>query len=204
MPFIINEDEALKRHLQGLIVSDQNNPQRPVKVYYRMPEAEERQITYPFITIDLIDIEEETDRAHRGRIGLDYVPDGYDPSPVGADNLTEFPIPVSLLYQITTHTRNAWHDRALQAQLLGNKLPFRFGGLEVKADNTVRRLDFLGWDQADALDQNRKRVFRKAYTVAVSSEMYLDAIVAVPLVERVEISLFAQLQPFIVEELVVS
>lgn len=199
MPFIISEDQALKDHLQGLVVTDQNNDQRKVTVYYRMPEAEERRISYPFITIDLIDIEEEKDRAHRGRIGLDYVPDGYDPAPVGADNLTEFPIPVSLLYQITTHTRSAWHDRVLQAQLMANKIPFRFGALEVKADNTVRRLDFLGFDQADALDAQRKRVFRKAYTIAVSSELYPDAVLSVQQVASVGISLYSQLESFIVE-----
>lgn len=203
MPFIINEDDALKEHLQGLIVTDQRSNSRKVGVWYRLPESEERRVTYPFVTIDLIDIEEETDRAHRGRITLDYVPEGYQAPVLDSNHRTEFPIPVSLIYQITTHSRSAWHDRALHSQMLTDKLPFRFGSLDVPADDTVRRLDLLGWDQADLLDNDGKRVFRKAYTVAVSSELLPDAIAEVPKVKSVDISLFHQLEPYIVDETLV-
>lgn len=199
MPFLVNEDEALKKMLKGMTVSDQNDVDRPVKVWFRLPESEERQVTYPFITIDLIDVDEEKDRAQRGRIKTEYLPEGYSESPIGSDYLTETPIPVSLVYQITTHTRSAWQDRQLQGVMLGNKLPFRFGSLEVPADQTVRRLDLIDWQQVDSLDRNNKRVFRKAYTIAVSAELFPDALLAVQRVTAVRPTVLHQLEPFIVE-----
>lgn len=201
MPFIINEDEAIKSMLKGMTVGDQNNPERPVKVYFGLPESEERRVDYPFVTIDLIDIEEEPDRAHRGRIKPQYLPEGYEAPPAGhGDYRTEFPIPVSLLYQITSHTRSAWHDRQLSAELLGNRLPLRFGSLHVKADDTSRRLDLIEWQRHDGLDRNDKRVFRKAYTVAVSAELFPEALVSAQQVATVGITTFHQLEPFIVEQ----
>lgn len=200
MPFIINEDEALKKHMSGLTVSDQNDSTRPVKVWYRLPQAEERQITYPFITLDLLDIEEEPDRAHRGGIIPRYQPEGVSLPASDAENLTEFPIPVSLVYQVTTFTRSAWHDRQLQGQIIANKIPLRFGYLEVEADQTIRRMDFLDMQQVDGLDRNDKRVFRKAYTIAVSSELFPEAIYEVKTVAEVGITVYSQLEPFIIEQ----
>lgn len=202
MPFLINEDDALKRHLQGLTVSDQNDATRKVGVWFRLPEAEERPVTYPFITIDLIDVAEESDRAHRGLVSPAYRPEGYVTPPEGFGDQTEYPLPVSLTYQITTFTRSAWHDRQLSAQMLGNVIPMRFGGLHVPADDTVRRLDFVEWQQVDGLDRDNKRVFRKAYTVTVSAELFLDALIEVQQVTKVVPTVFHQLEPFIVEQVV--
>lgn len=203
MPFIISEDQALKDHLKGLTVSDQNDTERKVGVWFRLPEAEERRVTYPFITIDLIDVQEEKDRAHRGAIYSNYTPEGVTDPPEGwGHQAVEFPIPVSLIYQITTHTRSAWHDRSLTGQMIGNVLPLRFGALEVAADQTIRRLDFLEWQSLDGLDRDNKRVFRKAYTVSVSSELFIAALVEVQEVASVNIPLYYQLEPFIVEEVV--
>lgn len=200
MPFLINEDEALKQLLGGITVSDQNDNARPVKVYFRLPEPEERQITYPFITIDLIDIDEETDRSHRGIVAPEYSVEGYsDPAAGFGAYQGEFPIPVSLIYQLTTFTRSAWHDRLLSAAMLGNKIPFRYGSLDVPADETVRRLDLLEWQSVDSLDRDNKRVFRKAYTIAVSSELLPEAMTSVQTVDTVDTAVFHQLEPFIVE-----
>jgi hypothetical protein len=198
MAFLINEDQALKDLLEGMTVADQNQAERPVSVYFRMPEAEERRVTYPFITIDFIDMEEEVDRAHRGTVTPEYLPEGYEEPVVDGVYKTEFPIPMSLIYQITTHARSAWHDRSLVAQML-NKLPVRFGSLDVAADETVRRLDRLDMQQVDMLDQNNKRVFRKAYTVAVSAEIFPEALLASQRVTQVIPTVYHQLEPFIVE-----
>lgn len=186
MAWLINEDEAIKALISGLTVSDQNVTNRPVKVWFRYPEAEEREITYPFITIDQIDIMEETDLAHRGRIKPRYVPEGYQNPPVGTDHKTEFPVPVTVVYQITTHTRSAWHDRQLVTKL-HNLLPFRFGSLFVEADDTVRTMQMVEFTPADQLDANGKRIFRKAFTVTVATELFPDALLAVPRVDEVEI-----------------
>jgi hypothetical protein len=200
VPFLISEDDALKKHLSGLTVADQNDADRKVGVWFRLPEAEERRITYPFITIDLIDVREEYDRAHRGVVIPNYVPEGYEEPPEGfGRKATEFAIPVSLVYQITTHTRSAWQDRQLTGQMIGNKLPLRFGQLHVQADDTVRRLDLLEWQSLDSLDRDNKRVFRKAYTIAISAELWPDALLEVQKVASVGITVFHQLEPFIVE-----
>ena len=54
MPFILNEEEALKSLLSGMTVSDSGNANRPVGVFYGQPDKEIRQQAYPYITIDLI------------------------------------------------------------------------------------------------------------------------------------------------------
>ena len=55
-PFIIAEDLALKTLLSGITVSDDSNASRPVKAWFGYPDVEVRDQTFPFITIDLIDI----------------------------------------------------------------------------------------------------------------------------------------------------
>lgn len=198
MPWLINEDDAIKAHLREMTVAD-DRAQRKVGVWFRFPETEERQVEYPFVTIDLVDIQKETDREHRGIAQLDYVPEGYEAVPDGFGQTTEMAIPHSLVYQITTYARSAWHDRQIQAQLLGDKIPFRFGSLYVPADDTVRRLDLLDVQSMDGLDRNNKRVFRKAYTVAVSSELLPEVVLAVQQATSVQVTTFSQLEPFIVE-----
>lgn len=178
MAWLINEDEAMKSLLTGITVTDQNAT-RKVKVWFRYPEAEERELTYPFITIDMIDINEAEDLAHRGRIEPGYLPEGYAAPPVGHDYKTEFPVPVTLVYQVTSHTRSAWHDRQLTTAL-HNIFPFRFGSLFVPADNTVRTMQLAEFMPADRIDANSKRVFIKAYTVTVASEIFPSALLAVP------------------------
>lgn len=189
-PFLIAEDNALKALMRGLAVPT-GDTTSPVGVWFRLPEAEERTVTYPYITIDLVDIAEETDRAHRGLIRAPYVPHGYEPASDGYQ--IEFPIPVALYYEITTHTRSAWHDRYLQSEILTSRLPFRHGSLTIPTEeagvNTVRRLDLLGIDQDDGLDINRKREFRKVYSILVSSELFQGEITARVLVETVTLQL---------------
>ena len=54
--FIIAEDNAIKELCKGMTVSDDANQSRPVKVWFGYPDIEVRDQTFPFITIDLIDI----------------------------------------------------------------------------------------------------------------------------------------------------
>ena len=76
MPFILNEDEALKTLLTGLKVTDSGNSNRPVGVFYGQPDKEIRQQSYPYITIDLINISEATDRVQSGIVNVPYTPEG--------------------------------------------------------------------------------------------------------------------------------
>jgi hypothetical protein len=194
----MNEDDALKAHLRGVAVRDDRGESK-VGVWFRFPDPEERAVTYPFITIDFVRPEKETDREQRGYMKLEYVPEGYEDPGAGFGQTTETPIPVSLMYQITSYARSAWHARQIQAQLLGNKLPFRYGSLYVPADDTVRRLDLLDTENMDGLDSNNKRVFRTAYTVAVSSQLFPELVTAVQQAASVQVTTFHQLEPFIIE-----
>jgi hypothetical protein len=178
MPFILNEDKALKTALSGITVSDSGNPARPVGVWFGQPDPEIRQQSYPYITIDLINVGVAQEREHRGYVKLNYLPEGVS---VDEDEeyMLEMPIPVNLDYQITTYARQPRHDRQLMYELtLSHRLPFRFGGLIVTEDNTMRRLDVLGFTKRDTTEQN-KRLFRNVYTVRISSELLVHELAQV-------------------------
>lgn len=195
--FLLAEDAALKARFSTLKVSDDRNGARAVQVFFRYPEAETER-TYPFLTIEMIDIVHARNRQHSEtqivypKVGVDdradflKSPDAmkYWPSRVSnMENITatgkdfiisnEF-VPVDLLYQVSTFTRSALHDRQLSSQMLSTITPFRKGFIEVPEDGTIRRLDLLDWTTADLLDSEagyRKRIFRKIYTLQMSAEI---------------------------------
>lgn len=198
--FLLAEDEALKVRLSGLTVTDDRNQARPVQVFFRYPETETER-TYPFITIEMLDIVHAKNRQHSELPIYYYNPTGGASAPAGASaapnamnywpsissdfsHITnknnyqalvsnEF-VPVDLLYQVSTFARSALHDRALSAMMLTKIFPFRRGSIHIPADNTDRRLDLLDWSTADLLDPEagyRKRIFRKVYTLQISAEL---------------------------------
>jgi hypothetical protein len=181
MTFLISEDEALRNLLLNMTVTDQKSnatgsPQRSVKVYFGQPDQELRDQTYPYITIDMIDIAEDTARAMRGFAKPSYLsdpttgPDGTSPyDSETQDWEIHWPIPVSIDYQVTTYARQPRHDRELLAQILYSKIPMRFAVLQPN-DGTVRRLDLLDVAKRDVTEQG-KRLFVNAFTVRVSSEI---------------------------------
>jgi hypothetical protein len=198
--FLLAEDEALKLRLSGLTVSDDRNAARPVQVFFRYPEGETEK-NYPFITIELLDISHARNRQHSEvTLYSNYTESNnqitYWPSTaasvgvvVGQDYLktNEF-IPVDIVYQVSTYCRSAQHDRQLSAQMLTTVVPFRFGYILIAADNTSRRLEMLGWANADLLDQEtgyRKRIFRKVYTLQMTAELPSDLLRGVKQVESV-------------------
>lgn len=171
MAFLLSEDKALREKLQGMTVSDQKATEaetpRPVGVWFGQPDQEIRSQSYPYVTIDMIDLTRDSTREVRGKVDAAYLrPDNV---PSEEDVIIDFPIPVNLDYQITTYSRHPRHDRAIMAQLLGAKLPIR-SGILLTDDNTVRRLDVLDISKRDVTDQ-AKRLFINAITVRVSSEI---------------------------------
>lgn len=195
--FLLAEDGALKARFSTLTVSDDRNVARPVQVFFRYPDSETER-TYPFVTIEMIDIVHARNRQHSEtqivypKTGItnraDFLdnPDvmTYWPSRIsnmenisasGKDFIVshEF-VPVDILYQVSTFTRSALHDRQLSSQMLSTIVPFRKGFIEVPEDGTVRRLDLLDWTTADLLDSEagyRKRIFRKIYTLQMTAEI---------------------------------
>jgi len=174
MPFVINEEEALKKLLTGITVSDGGNSARPVGVFYGQPDPQIRQQSYPYITLDLVGIQEDTTRAHRGYVPTTYPVEG---STLDVGSLTDFPIPVDLFYQISTWSRQPRHDRQLIAALFSpGRLPLRFGQLFITEDATLRRLDVLGFSKRDSTESD-KRLFNNVYNIRISSELFPDQIV---------------------------
>ena len=223
--FTVAEDDALKKMVSGLYVADDKNPEREVRVFFRWPDTDvEKQ--YPFITIELIDIQHALDREtsaqtiyaqhydngfgdpqvyHSVPSRLPYWPDETSdaatllPSGVLLGATVEM-TPVNFIYRVSTFARNQVHDRQMTAQLLGRqRLPFRYGELFVEADDSVRRLFNLGWQTADYADNEaagRKRVFRKIYTLSVNGEMGYEDFRATGVVDEVIINITGRGESF--------
>lgn len=181
MTFLLSEDKALREKLQGVTVTDQKadatSTPRPVRVYFGQPDQELTPQVYPYITIDMIDINRDTEREMRGIVD-DNTPNADYLSPTDVPTNTgwqlHMPIPVNIDYQITTYARHPRHDRELLAQVVYSKLPLRFGSL-VLDDGTVRRLDVMNVSKRDVTEQ-AKRLFVNAVTVRVSSELVQDTV----------------------------
>lgn len=186
MTFIISEDKALREKIQGMTVSDQKadgqDVPRQVGVWFGQPDQEIRAQSYPYITIDMIDVVRDQEREYRAKVKPVYLE---GPAVLEAEDWEiETPIPVYLDYQITTYSRHPRHDRQIMAQLLGSKLPIRFGILNVVENSevsgstttntvTARRLDVMSISKRDVTEQ-AKRLFINAITVRVSSEIPLE------------------------------
>lgn len=210
--FTLAEDAALKNRLQTVYVSDDREQQRPVKVFFRYPDGETEK-TYPFITIELININHARNRQHSHvdyyytndsevpstRVSqysshLNYFPSEYDAVALaeiaGSDgfiHMEDF-VPVDLTYQVSTYCRSQRHDRQMTAALLRYVFPLRRGFIEIPEDGTIRRCDLLNWRQADLLDQEAgysKRIFRKVLTVQINAEIPQNDITSVKKVETV-------------------
>ena len=181
MPWILNEDQALKLKLQGLKVSDTNagQSQRPVLVRYRMPETEFADATFPMIIIDRQSILKDDEREHRGKVRLMYTPESVGAwNPLVEDYATspynvEYPIPFNINYAVTVYSRKEQHNIELVSQLARvDRIPARFGFLEIPQDGTVRSLFLEGGPEFEAdKDSDGKRVYRTHYVVRIATEL---------------------------------
>lgn len=208
--FLLAEDAAVKSRFSGLTVTDDRNAQRPVKVFFRYPDGEtERE--YPFITIELIDIVHAKERQHSHTTlyqstsdasvnwytsqpnALTYWPsEHYDFRSYGSEgpfvSTPEF-LAMDLVYQVSTYTRSALHDRQLTSQIMRNRAQWRWGYIGIPEDGTTRRFDLLDWVTADLLDPEagyRKRIFRKVYTVQINADLPVGSIDVIQKVIGVE------------------
>ena len=187
--FILAEDDALKAHLTGLKV-----PPRPestpdefeeVGVWFRFPQGE-RQIQYPFITIDLLTVEpdynlftsvywQDTHKLYRPDFSptLPIPPDGWPRQDWRVMNY----LPFRLVYQVSHFARSALHDRYLMSLFMTDVFPCRPFFLHVAADDTMRRVEILSYVQGDApetTESGSKRIFRKMYTLSMLAEIPQD------------------------------
>lgn len=181
--WIFDEDRALRDLLDDIKVSDSGRNNRRVGVWFGIPDQEMRAQSYPYLTIDLIDISMEADRAERGygevagywRSSLSSSLTQDDPAYLTDTSIPLFmhyPIPVRLTYQVTTWARNPRHDRQIISSLMRSLTPFQRGSLRV-SDGTVRRLDMLSFQKRDTVESG-KRLLSNALLFGVSSEVPWD------------------------------
>lgn len=202
MPWISNEARALKTKLDGLTVTDAASTNRPVAVWYRVPENEVRDMTFPSIVMEHGNISKASDREHRGVTTLPYIPEDFQPGPVasldeqtgtavtfdpggtsGEDynpnyspfKVRDFPLPYNLDFTVTLYSRFQTELMPLVAQLAHiDRIPERFGYLEVPEDGTIRTLDLIGGPEIiGTRDAAGRRLFEAVYAVRVLSELNL-------------------------------
>lgn len=182
--FLTDVDEAIKTKLNRVmkVTDEKGGDQREVKFFFRWPQVEVTDQTFPFGTIDFLRFERDAEREMRGQDPkLWYAPAGLAlPTEAGADLHTdEMPIPYLFTYQITLHSRFNWHDRQMSYQLIQNDmLPPRGAYLIVGEGDqqTIRPMFVSGPVDASGVDQEPggrpKRHFRKVWTISTYAELF--------------------------------
>ena len=182
--FLLAEDEALKQHLSGITVPDvrpgKEGESTEMGVWYRFPEGE-RQIKYPFATIDMLSIEPRFDlftSDHSMDPRDTYWPSTYPgPAPLPPTKMgwhIEPFLPFQIVYQVAVHSRSAAHDRYLTSLFTTDVFQPRPWWLMVDADNTYRRTELLSFNAADlaeTTESGTKRIFRKVWTISMQAEI---------------------------------
>jgi len=188
--FLLSEDKLMLDHLSGITVPmrESTDPPTPVGVWFRWPEGE-RQIKYPFMTIDLLQAEPAFDLFHsdhrepavhlyRPSVSpeLPEPPDGWGAQGYSIRNY----LPFRLMYQVTVHARSALHDRYLQSIFKTDVFPVRPFWIWNPMDETWRRTELLqatASDLSETTESGTKRIFRKVYTVSMLAEVPQDRII---------------------------
>lgn len=194
MPWLINEDAALKLQLQGITVTDGTAPPegRMVKVRFINPEDELVKFRPPMILISMPTISLAFDRMGAGGLSmvegtfltqLPYAPEGqpnwwsdtadsYDPSlsPYYADVQ-----PYDLDYQITVIARiGRQHLMPIMAALEQPTMLGRNATLTIPQDGTYRRMTRMGGPARQFYSYKdgplQKKLFTATYMVRVASE----------------------------------
>ena len=171
--WLLDEDRAVRDLMKNMCVSDHENPKRRVEAWFGHPDQELREQKYPYITVDLLQIQEGIDRVHRGYYWFNDPVWWWKMPPLPSENhyyLTEMPTPIDLDYQISTWARNPRHDRQILQQLItGGRTQVR-GGLLHTADKRIRRLDYLGHVKRDLVESG-KRLHTNHFRIRVSSQV---------------------------------
>lgn len=194
MPFLLNEDRALKYKLQGLVVHDATSGDsgRRVTVRYRSPEYELADASYPMALITHSRISRDEEREHRGMVNVHYAPEGYEPwadmaDPTQSPYMAQMPIPLNIDYQVDVYARKELHLIELTGSLMQfDFFPPRFGYLPIPEDGTVRRLDLLGGPEySESKDELGKRLFVATWLIRISSELFVSDIRTLTPAQRV-------------------
>lgn len=205
MPWLLNEDGALKLKLQGLRVFDANSPDdgRPVPVRFRLPQSEVATLTFPIIVIQHAGWYPAPERMHDGFTNLPYAPEGYAKwfADTGPDTTTfdphespyysYFPIPYNFDYEVTVYSRFMHeHTIPLVAALAQpERLHPKYGFLDIPQDGTKRTMQLIGGpDMQYGTDNDGKRIFWVTYRIRVFSEL-VPTIYQYPPVKEINLDL---------------
>ena len=179
--FILAEDAALKRKFEGLQVTYPKPID--VDVWYRWPNKEVRDISWPFIAIDLVDFVKADHREHQGgpmsleRADGTYTPYGFTPAvdPGFVTIASDWPTPYDLYYTVTVVTKDPRHERELLAKFLGryDLAPHRWGFIEIPEDGTVRRFETVSVNDLTGRNAASDIEYRRVYTVRLESELFV-------------------------------
>lgn len=182
--FMLAEDEVLKSYLSNITVPGRgpDDPYEKVGIWFRWPTGE-RQVRYPFITIDSISAEPAYELFqslhYQSPIGLyrpSVAPELPEPPGGWATQSYSIPnyLPFRLVYQVAVFSRHNLHDRYLRSLFQVDVFPPRPFWLAADVDNTWRRVEQIGYttaDQAETSESGTKRIFRKIYTVSMLAEI---------------------------------
>jgi len=182
--FMLAEDEALKSYLTGITVPgrEPTDPREKVGIWFRWPTGE-RQLKYPFITIDSITAEpayelfhsnhqEPTEGYYQPSVGRTLPPPSGGWAVMGY-SITNH-LPFRLVYQVTVFSRHNLHDRYLRSIFATDVFPQRPFWIACDVDGTWRRTEVVGYasnDQAETNESGTKRIFRKVYTISMLAEV---------------------------------
>ncbi|MCA1784092.1 MAG: hypothetical protein ABR616_09700 [Dermatophilaceae bacterium] len=179
--FVLAEDAALKRKFEGLKVSYPK--ERDVGVWFRWPNKEIRDVTWPLIALDLVDIVKASHREHQGgpvsleRADGPYTPYGFEPD-LNAPEFTaiaeDWPTPYDLFYTVTVACKDPRHERELLAKMLGQMdlAPHRWGFIEIPEDGTVRRFETVAINDQTGRNSANDIEYRRVYTVKIETELF--------------------------------
>ena len=172
MAFILSEDAALKSLLRNIYVADEKNVAREVGVWFANPDVESRQQSYPYLTIELVNVEWANFRQQSGR-WVDTDSQGTVEPVSGQVHAYEMPVPWTLTYQVTSYARHPRHDRAITAHLLSNTFVAQRGFVAVQNDlgteTGYRHMVLEGFTKRDTIEDGR-RLFRNVFTITITSE----------------------------------
>ena len=207
--FILAEEAAFKRHLSGLTVPTPRGP-TSLGVQFRWPNSE-RQIRYPYATIDLLNISPAYDLWHSVVPTTQYPsrferPDGsvregfYYPS-VESDVQPTDPeanlwigeyLPYRLLFQVAVRSNHILQDRYLMGKFITDVFPPRPFWVGVAADKVWRRCELLEWVTQDTVEsiEDSRRIFTKIFTVSMETEIPTSQVLEIGRVRKLTVDIY--------------
>lgn len=195
---ILNEDEALKKYLKGITVSDGGNSSRPVKVFFQFRDVETdtlNETEYPFTLISLVDMYPDMVRKHSGGryLTTEHLPEETAPQTNISIMVRNTPVPYMLVYQVMTFARHPRHDREI-LQKYSRKFPANDGVMplaEPTLSDIYRPLFLQSFSKRTSVEGSgaeARRVYRNVWTLHVPTELDPDIVEPTLLVQTPQLN----------------